>query len=100
MASIPNWSGVDTPQEFLEMPNNATSGYFWAGMDLMIFLIVFITLALQFGWEAGILSASFVGLLISIFLVYLDLVSLWIIGVFVGIILLTFIYIMWSNKFD
>ena len=90
MPSIPNWSGVDTPGEFLEMPNTATGGYFWAGMDLMVFLIVFITLATQFGWEAGIMSAAFVGLLMSIFLVYLNLVSFWIVGVFIAILLFMF----------
>ena len=100
MTAIPNWSGVDTPQEFLDMPNQSTGGYFWAGIDLMVFLIIFITLSGQFGWEAGILSASFVGLLMSIFLVYLSLVSFWIVGVFIAILLFMFIYIIWTNKYD
>jgi len=100
MPSIPNWSGVDTPEEFLAMPNESTGGYFWAGMDLMIFLIVFITLAGTAGWEAAILSASFVGLLISIFLVYLNLLSFWILGSYIAIILIMFIYIIWSNRYD
>jgi len=100
MPTIPNWSGVDTPGEFLAMPNTATGGYFWAGMDLMVFLVIFITLAGGFGWEAGLLSASFVGLLMTIFLVYLDLVSFWILGVFVALLLLMFIYVIWSNRYD
>ena len=100
MTAIPNWSGVDTPEEFLQMPNNSTGGYFWAGMDLMVFLIIFITLAGPFGWEGALLSASFVGLLMSVFLVYLNLIAFWIVGVFIGILLFMFIYIIWSNRYD
>ena len=100
MPSIPNWTGVDTPEEFLAMPNTATGGYFWMGMDLMVFLIIFITLAGQFGWEAGLLSASFIGILMSLFLVYLGLLSLWVLGVFIALIIIMFIYIMWSNRYD
>ena len=100
MTAIPNWTGVDTPGEFLAMPNTATGGYFWAGMDLMIFLILFITLSTSFRWEAGILASAFVAFLISIFLVYLNLISFWIVGVFVALLLFTLIYIMWSNKYD
>lgn len=100
MTAIPNWSGVDTPEEFLAMPNEATGGYFWMGMDIMVFLVLFITLSMNFGWEAGILGASFVGLLMSIFLVYLGLLSFWVIGIFIALIIITFIYIIWSNRYD
>jgi len=100
MTSIPNWTGVDTPAEFIAMPNTATGGYFWMGIDIMVFLIIFITLATQFGWEAGILSASFVGLLMSIFLVYMGLLSFWVVGIFIALIVMTFIYIIWSNRYD
>ena len=100
MPSIPNWSGVDTPKEFLAMPNTSTGGWFWAGMDFMVFLILFITLSTGFGWEAGLLASGFVGLLISIFLAYLELVSFWVVGVFIGLLLLMFIYIIWGNKYD
>ena len=101
MTTIPDWSNVTTPGAFLNMPNESTGGWFWTGMDLMIFLVLFITIAgTSASWEAGIISASFIGLLISIFLVYLGLASFWSVGVFVGIILLTFIYIIWSNRYD
>jgi len=100
MPSIPNWTGIDTPNEFLAMPNTATGGYFWAGMDLMVVLIIFITLATNFGWEAGLMSAGFVGLLMSIFLLYLGLISFWIVGTFVALLLFIFVYIIWSAKYD
>jgi len=100
MPAIPNWSGVDTPEEFLAMPNASTSGWFWTGMDIMVFLVLFISLASNFGWEAGILSAGFIGLLMSIFLLYMNLISLWIVGFFIALILIVFIYIIWSNRYD
>ena len=100
MPSIPNWTGVDTPEEFLAMPNESTGGYFWAGIDLMVFLIIFITLSMQFGWEAGLLAGAFVGILMSIFLVYLGLLSFWILGGFIAVIILMFIYVIWSNRYD
>jgi hypothetical protein len=100
MATIPDWSNVTTPDQFLAMPNESTGGWFWTGMDLMIFIILFITMAGAFGWEAGMLSACFAGLLISLFLVYLGLVAWWVVGMFIGMILLIFIYIIWSNRYD
>ena len=100
MPSIPNWSGVDTPQEFLAMPNSSTGGYFWAGINLMTFLVLFITLSLPFGWEAGMLSAGFISLMMALFLAYLDLVAWWIVGTFIGLLLLMFVYIIWSSKYD
>jgi len=100
MPSIPNWTGVDSPKEFLTMPNTATGGYFWMGMNIMVFLVIFISLAGSFGWEAGLLSAGFIALLMSIFLVYLGLLSFWVVGTFIALILITAIYIIWSNRYD
>lgn len=100
MTAIPSWNNVTTANDFLKMPNQSTGGYFWMGMDIMIFLVLFITLAGTFAWEGAIMSAGFIGLLISIFLVYLGLASFWIVGMFMAIILLVFIYIIWGNKYD
>lgn len=100
MTAIPNWTAVKTPQDFLKMPNTATNGWFWAGMDLMIFLVLFITIVGSFGFEAGILSAGFIGLLMTLFLVYLGLVAWNFAGYFIGILVIIMIYVIWSNKYD
>ena len=100
MTAIPNWSGVDTPGEFLAMPNTSTGGYFWAGMDLLVFLVLFISLSSGYGWIAGLLASAFVGFLMTLFLVYLGLVSFWILGGFIALLLFMFIYIIWSSKYD
>ena len=100
MTAIPNWSNVSTPKDFLKMPNESTGGYFWTGIDLMVFIVIFITMASGVTWEAALISASFVGILMSLFLVYLGLVSFWIMGIFIALILLMFIYVIWSNRYD
>jgi len=100
MTTIPNWTGVTTPEAFLKMPNTATAGWFWAGMDFMIFMVLFITMAGTFGWEAGLLSAGFIGILMTVFLAYMHLVSFTFLGYFIGIITIIIIYVIWSNRFD
>jgi len=100
MSAIPNWSNVTTPEEFLKMPNQATSGWFWTGIDIMIFLVLLITLAGGFGFEAGILSAGFISILVTLLLAYLNLVSFATVGWFVGLVVLMMIYVIWSNRYD
>lgn len=100
MTTIPDWTNVTSPEALMKMPNSATGGWFWAGMDFMVFIILFITLAGTFGWEAGILSAGFIGILMTIFLAYMHLVSFAFTGYFVAIISIMIIYIIWSNRYD
>ena len=100
MTTIPDWSNVTTPEQFLKMPNQSTGGWFWTGIDLMIFAVIFITLSGISTWEAGLLSACFIGLLMSLFLVYLNLIAFWILGIYIALILAIFIYVIWSNRFD
>jgi len=100
MPTIPNWSNVTTPESFLKMPNVSTGGWFWAGMDLLIFLVLLITMAGTFGWEAGVLSAGFVSIIITLLLAYLNLVAFKIAGVFIGLVVIVMIYVIWSNRYD
>lgn len=96
-----NFSNVTTFTGFLAEANVQTSGWFWSGINIMIFLVLFITIASSpAGWEAGLFSAGFVTIILSVFLTYLGLQSMWITGVMIGLILLLFIYISWSNRYD
>jgi hypothetical protein len=52
------------------------------------------------GYEVAIMAAAFIGLIIQILLVYLGLGSMLILGGYVAILLLMFIYITWRNKYD
>lgn len=100
MTAIPDWSNVTTPEEFLKMPNTSTSGWFWTGIDIMIFLVLLITMAGVFNWEVAILGAGFIGIIMSLLLAYLHLVSFWVVGWFVGLVIIMMIYIIWSNRYD
>jgi len=100
MTNITNFSSIDTFAGFLAEANNQTGDLFWTGINFMIFMVMFITLTMGFGWEAGLLSAGFVAIIISVILTYLGLQSMLFTGFIVGAILLLFIIIMWSNKYD
>ena len=100
MTAIPNWTNATTPEGFLKMPNQVTNGWFWTGIDMMIFLVLFITMAGAFGWEAGILSAGFIGIIMTLLLAYLHLVAFQTAGWFIGVVVIIMIYVIWSNRYD
>ena len=80
--------------------NNQSSGYFWMGLNFMIFMVIFITISGVAGWETGLLAGGFAGLLISIFLTYLGLQAYWVLGTYLGMLTIIFFYIMWSYRYD
>lgn len=95
-----NWTAVNSVTDVLGFANDNTGSWFWFGMNVMVFLVILLTLAGSFGWEAGLLVASFVGILLSIIFVYMGLIAIQYVGIYVGIVILLILYIMWSNKYD
>lgn len=95
-----NFSNITTFTGFLAEANNQTSGYFWPGINIMFFLVMLITLTTGFGWEAAVFSSGFAFIVSSIFLTYLGLQAMWITGIIIGLMLLLFIYMMWSKTYD
>ena len=95
-----NMSRMGNFSDYLVMSNSVSGGWFWTGMDFMIFAVLFVTLATTFGFEAGFLVACFIGLLMSVFLVYLALIPMWIALIYVGGIIIMIIYINWRNPYD
>lgn len=88
-----------TNSTFSDLPswaNTTTGGTFWTGILYMLWAIL-ILLFIPFGFEIALLSASFIGLVLGLMLVYADLVSFARVLVFVGIILLEVIYIVWIS---
>ena len=98
--AMTNWSNISTFGQMLAEANNQTGGFFWSGMNIMIFLVMFVTMSMGFGWEVAFFSAGFVAILSSVFLMYLGLQSMQITGMMIGGIVLLFIILMWSNKND
>jgi hypothetical protein len=60
--------------------------------------LVSLLLFSAWGFEVALLSASFVGLILGLLLVYGGLVSWEWTLTFVGIILIEFLYIAWTSK--
>lgn len=85
-----NWTNVTTAYDFLSVPNTSVGGYFWTGILFLVW-IVLCAIMMIFGFEVGILGASFICLLAGILLAYAGLMSwtwvLWYVGVivFIGI---------------
>ena len=84
-------------KDLLAIPNATTGGFFWVGMLFMMWGIIVMTL-LNFGFEAAMLTASFVILIAGLFLVYLELVSWTWLMTFLGIILFMIFYMVWQKN--
>ena len=81
----------------LSAPNSATGDFFWTGIVWMVFFVILI-LTSKYGIESAILASAFFGIVLSALLVSIDLVSISVVGIFVGIEILAFLYLMWSSQ--
>lgn len=96
MAPI-NWTNITNLGQLPAAANTASDGTFWVGILYMCW-IVLILLIIQFGWETAMLTASFLGLILGLILVYADLIAwTWILP-FVGVMLFMFLYITYVNQ--
>lgn len=96
-----NWTAVTTIQHILDAPNVNTGNWFWIVMLFMMVFIILITLLMKkSGTEASVLSSGFVGLVGGIFLTYINLISWEWCLFFVGLIVMTFLYIIYTNRYD
>jgi len=86
--------------DFLTLVNQSGAGYLFTAIDVLVFFVLLITLSGSFGWEAGFLTAGFVGIILSLLFSYMGVMSWWLTGFFVGIILVMIAYIIWSNRSD
>ena len=83
--------------EMLKIPNSVTGGWFWLGMQVLIFIVLTVSF-LGYGFETAIMAAGFISLISGMFLVYMELLSWQWLMFFLGVILLMFIYITWNNR--
>ena len=84
-------------KELLAIPNATTGGFFWVGMLFMEVIVIMISF-LGFGFEVAIMTASFVGLISGLFLLYLGLISWSWLLFFLGMILFMIFYMVWQKK--
>lgn len=97
MAHTPtNWTNVSTLGDILQVANANTENWFWTAILYTFWFVALITLS-NFGWEVGVMTASFLAILVGLILVYLNLIGwIWLLF-FVGVLLVMFIYSVWSS---
>jgi len=95
--TLTNWSNMTDLSQLPAVANTASNGSFWPGMLIMLWIIM-ILIMIGYGFEIAFLVASFLALILSIFLVYSGLIAWWYSTMFVGICLFMFLYIIWSGS--
>lgn len=80
--------------DFLNLANASGVGWTFTTICYLIFFIMLITLTGTFGFEAGILTAAFVGFIIGLFFVYAGVMAWYMDAIFVGIIIVMIIYLI------
>ena len=96
MAGV-NWTNFTDLGELPKAVNDISGGSFWVGMLFMVWIIL-IMLTISFGFELALITSSFAGLIIGLLMVYSGLVAWPYVLVFVGVIVITFFYIIWSSS--
>ena len=69
-------------------------------MGVFLPFIIAMIVLLPAGWEAALMIAAFIGLILGLLLAYANLVAWWVIGVFVGIEIFMILYVYWSSKYN
>jgi hypothetical protein len=95
MVSI-NWSNITDFGQIPAAANDASGGSFWVSMLYMMWLIMILVL-ISYGFEVAIVTASFVFLIVSIIMVYANLLAWEFTLTFAGVLLFMFLYIIWSS---
>lgn len=91
-----SWTSVTTLKDWLQVGNTNSGGWFWAGGLLLFVFIVTVNL-IGIGFEAALMTALFLGIMVGTFLLYLGLIAPWILGVLVGGEILLIIYAIFSS---
>ena len=83
----------------MAIPNQQTGGWFWVGMQFMLWIVMWVVM-LGFGLEVALVSSAFLSLVIGTFLVYMNLIAWKFLMFYLGIILAMLFYTTWNNRKD
>lgn len=92
-----NWTNVTTWTQILQTANTNSSSWFWTLILYGVWIVILLLFS-TWGFEVAMLGASFIALIFGLFLVYAGLVTWTWLLTFVGIILIMFLYIVWSKR--
>lgn len=97
--AITNMSAINSPVDLLTVTNSNANGWLFFALNSMLFFIMFLSM-LSFGLETSLLASAFVTLVLAILFSYMGLMAWNLVGIWVGVIILTFIYLMWNSRYD
>ena len=92
-----NWSNVSTVNDFLATANTNTGNSFWATMLYTFAIILFLAL-INFGTEVAVLVSLFIGLIVAIILLNLELIGFLHVGIFIGCLLGAIVFFLFSSN--
>ena len=102
--SATNWTNVTTFQDILQIPNQHIDVWlinFWSGMLLMVFFVILLTMIyLGTAIEAALLATGFICLILSLILVFMNLISWAFVLLFMSTLIMLMLYIIWSSNRD
>lgn len=91
-----NWTAITTFEQMLSAANAESP--FWTMMLFMIWAIMIITF-IPLGFTTSLITSSFVGGILGIFLVYMGLVSWkWVLGLFALSLVVVIIETLFAKK--
>ncbi len=94
-----NWTNVTNAGDILAVANTNTGGFFWTAVVYLTWLVILLGL-IQYGAGVAILTSSFIGIIISMFLVYAGLMAWEGALFFIGLLIFYILYSMWSSGTD
>jgi hypothetical protein len=93
-----NMSNVNTFGDMLQVMNTSGAGYLFAGINIMLFFVLFITMAIGLPWEVALLGSAFVSFVIGLLFVYMNVMAWWILGAWLGLIIIVIMYKSWKSQ--
>ena len=96
---IINWSNIT---DFIDIPQQAnvvTNGYFWSGMLMMIFIVLFLIM-LIWDWAAAFVVSSFICFILALLLLYSGLIGWGTMSLYIALIIISVIFIGngWASR--
>ena len=94
-----NWTNITTPSDLLAIANTNSSGTFWTVTLWLIWVVVLLASSV-FNFEIALLLSSFFGMIAGLLLVNAGLVAWPTVLFFIGQLVFTILYIVWSSNKD
>jgi len=92
-----NWTNVTNAGDLLRVPNENSGGSFWSVTLWMLWVVILIAMT-KFGMGVALLTSAFFGIVAGTLLVYANLLAWEVVLFFIGQLIFTILYIVWSSN--